>query len=196
MVIPSGPGAPRFAFTFCHAWVTLAWSTTASIRDSGNKLKAGFSIDADVASSGRTVEPVVFTRRLPGNLPAGWREGFPRVKSIEGSSLFFIPKLLENCVLRVVIGIDSSLLRPLLTPTPPESVFTGPFQAFRQALLAGASTTRKSSMQVSPDKDMNLPCASSPFTKSINRVRLCSVWPTRPLTRPSRTFLYVASQIW
>ena len=65
-------------------------SLAVFIRDSGNKLKAGFSIDADVASSGRTVEPVVFTRRLPGNLPAGWREGFPRVKSIEGSSLFFI----------------------------------------------------------------------------------------------------------
>jgi len=47
-------------------------------------------VDADAASSGRTVDPVVFTLRLPGNLPAGWREGFPRVKSSEGSSLFFI----------------------------------------------------------------------------------------------------------
>ena len=27
-------------------------------------------------------------------------------------------------------------------------------------------------------------------------MRLCSVWPTRLLIRPSRAFLYVASQIW
>ncbi len=107
---------------------------------------------------------------------------------------FFL--VLHRSILRVVIGSDRSLLRSLLTPASPESVFTDPFHAFRQALLAGASTTRKSSMQVSPDKSMNLLCASSPFTKSIHRVRLCSVWPTRPLTRPSRTFLYVTSQIW
>ncbi|MFM8263628.1 MAG: hypothetical protein ACKN9S_15235 [Pirellula sp.] len=34
-------------------------ATNASVRDIGNKLKAGFPSDADAASSGRTVEPVV-----------------------------------------------------------------------------------------------------------------------------------------
>jgi len=57
---------------------------------SDRKLKAGFSIDADAASSGRTVEPVVFTLGLPGICRSAGVEGFPRVESIEGSSLFFI----------------------------------------------------------------------------------------------------------
>ena len=52
MVMPSGPGAPRLAFTFFQASSMLASSTNASVRDIGNKLKAGFSSDADAASSG------------------------------------------------------------------------------------------------------------------------------------------------
>lgn len=55
-------------------------STTASIRDSGNRLKAGFSIGADPVGPGRDSEPVV----------SSGEEGFPRVEPIDGSSLGFI----------------------------------------------------------------------------------------------------------
>jgi hypothetical protein len=85
MVIRSGPGAPRFAFTFFQAFSMLASATTASINDPGIKLKAGFSIDADTVGPGRDSEPVVSrTGRVLGC------EGLPRFKSIDGSSLFFI----------------------------------------------------------------------------------------------------------
>ena len=59
MVIPSGPGAPRFAFTFFHAVSRLAWSTTASIKDMGNKLKAGCSVRAVTVRPARDKGPVV-----------------------------------------------------------------------------------------------------------------------------------------
>jgi hypothetical protein len=58
----------------------LALSTTASIRDSGNRLKAGFSLGAAAVRPGRDSEPV--------GSPAG--EGFPRVEPSDGSSLDFI----------------------------------------------------------------------------------------------------------
>ena len=51
MVIPSGPGAPRFALTFFHAVSRLPSSTTASIKDFGNKLKAGCSARAAAVAS-------------------------------------------------------------------------------------------------------------------------------------------------
>jgi len=57
---------------------------------SDRKLKAGFSIDAGAASSCRIIEPVVFMLWQPGICRSAGVEGFPRVKSIEGSSLFFI----------------------------------------------------------------------------------------------------------
>ena len=58
----------------------LAESTTASIRDSGNRLKAGFSLGADAVRPGRDSEPVVSSDE----------EGFPRVEPSDGSSLDFI----------------------------------------------------------------------------------------------------------
>ena len=63
----------------------LASSTTASIKDSGIKLKAGFSFDADAVGPGRDNESVVSLAELGLG-----SEGLPRVKSIDGSSLFFI----------------------------------------------------------------------------------------------------------
>jgi hypothetical protein len=63
----------------------LASSTIASIKDSGNKLKAGFSTDADAVGPGRDSEPVVSPLEF-----ALCGEGLPRFKSIDGSSLFFI----------------------------------------------------------------------------------------------------------
>jgi len=68
----------------------LASSTNASIRDIGNKLKAGFSSDAAAASSGRTGEPIVRAVAEPGKLGSPIVRGFPRDKSLDGSSLFFI----------------------------------------------------------------------------------------------------------
>jgi hypothetical protein len=60
------------------------------MRDIGNKLKAGFSMDAVAASSVRTVEPAVSMRTDSGKLGSPGMEWFPRDKSIDGSSLFFI----------------------------------------------------------------------------------------------------------
>lgn len=90
MVIPSGPGAPRFAFTFFQAFSMLDGSTNASVRDIGNKLKAGFSSDAVTASSDRTVEPLVLMRAESGKLGSPDVRWFPRDKPLDGSSLFFI----------------------------------------------------------------------------------------------------------
>ena len=64
--------------------------TIFSIKDSGNKLKAGFLSDAVAASSGRTVEPVVLMGAQPGKLRSAAMGWFPRDKSLDGSSLFFI----------------------------------------------------------------------------------------------------------
>ena len=80
MVIPSGPGAPRFAFTRFHAASMLAGSTTASIKDSGNKLKAGCSVRAVTVHPGRDNEPAV----------ASTEAGFPRGEFTDDSSLYFI----------------------------------------------------------------------------------------------------------
>ena len=75
IVIPSGPGAPRFAFTCFQARSILAGSTTASIRDisSENKLKAGCSTCAVAVRSGRDNELVVSSDE----------EWFPRSESID-----------------------------------------------------------------------------------------------------------------
>jgi hypothetical protein len=80
MVTPSGPGAPRFAFTFFHAVSKLSASTTASIKVSGNKLKAGCSTRAVTVDPGRDSEPVV----------SSVEEWFPRSELADDSSLFFI----------------------------------------------------------------------------------------------------------
>ncbi len=61
-VMPSGPGAPRLARTWCQARCMLAVSTTASIRASGNRLKAGFSLDAAAVRPGRDSGPAVGAR--------------------------------------------------------------------------------------------------------------------------------------
>ena len=58
----------------------LAGSTTASSRDSGNRLKAGFSLGAGAVRPGRDNEPVV----------SAGAEGFPRDEPSDDSSLFFI----------------------------------------------------------------------------------------------------------
>ena len=54
--------------------------TTASIRNSRIKLKAGFSICAAAVRPGRDNEPVFSSSE----------EGFPRIELIDGSSLDFI----------------------------------------------------------------------------------------------------------
>ena len=69
IVMPSGPGAPRFAFTCFQARSMLAGSTTASIKDIENKLKAGCSACAVTVRPGRDSR---------------------RHESTEDSSLFFI----------------------------------------------------------------------------------------------------------
>ena len=58
----------------------LAVSTTASIKASGNKLKAGCSARAVTVDPGRDSEPVVSSEE----------EGFPRCELADDSSLFFI----------------------------------------------------------------------------------------------------------
>ena len=90
IVMPSGPGAPRFAFTFFHAASMLAELTTASIKDSGNKLKAGCSICAVTVRPGRDSELVVSSRGPAGRFRSAGDEVFPRNESIDDSSLFFI----------------------------------------------------------------------------------------------------------
>ena len=79
-MIPSGPGAPRFAFTFFHAASMLAALTIASIKVSENKLKAGCSTCAAAVDPGRDSEPVV----------SSVEEWFPRSELVDDSSLFFI----------------------------------------------------------------------------------------------------------
>ena len=78
------------------------------IKDSGNKLKAGFSSDAAAASSGRTVEPVGLMGAQPGKLRSAAMGWFPRDKSLDGSSLFFIvwPFLFRLPQLPGIIGED------------------------------------------------------------------------------------------
>jgi hypothetical protein len=90
MVMPSGPGAPPFAFTFFQAISRLASSTTASIKDIGNKLKAGCSARAAAVRPGRDSEPVVSGPAPPDRFRAACPEGFPRCELADGSSLFFI----------------------------------------------------------------------------------------------------------
>lgn len=68
----------------------LEGSTNASIRDIGNKLKAGFSGDAVAVSSGRTGESLVRSVAESGKLGSPIVRGFPRDKLPDGSSLFFI----------------------------------------------------------------------------------------------------------
>ena len=80
MVMPSGPGAPRFAFTFFQAVAMLAVSTTAPIKVSGNTLKAGCLTCAAAVDPSRDGEPVV----------SSVEEWFPRSELAEDSSLFFI----------------------------------------------------------------------------------------------------------
>ena len=90
MVTPSGPAAPRFAFTFFHAASRLAESTIASIKVSGIKLKAGCSARAAAVDPGRDNEPVVSSLGLAGECCRAGVEGFPRSELADDSSLFFI----------------------------------------------------------------------------------------------------------
>ena len=90
IVIPSGPGAPRFAFTFFHAVSMLAVSTTASIKDFGNRLKDGCSARAATVRPGRDNEPVVSGPTPPERYRSTCPEGFPRCELANGSSLFFL----------------------------------------------------------------------------------------------------------
>jgi hypothetical protein len=55
-------------------------STTASIKNSGFRLKAGFSICAAAVRPGRDNDPVVSSSE----------EGFPRTELIDGSSFFIV----------------------------------------------------------------------------------------------------------
>ena len=112
-----------------------------------------------------------------GILPRCWRRGVP---SPRGERWLFLG--LHRLVLPVSIGLRGSVLRPLLTPAPPEPAFAGPFLAFRQALLLGAATARRPSVQVSPDKNVICRCTSSPFTYVTIWERLCGVVPTRLAT--------------
>jgi hypothetical protein len=68
----------------------LAWSTTASIKDIGNKLKVGCSARAATVRPGRDSEPVVSSLGLAGECCAAGVEVFPRSELVDGSSLFFI----------------------------------------------------------------------------------------------------------
>jgi len=77
-----------------------------------------------------------------------------------------------------------SVLRPLLNSAPPDSACAGPFQAFGQALLPGATTARRPPGQISPDKSVICRRASSCFTNAVDRERLRGVVPTR-LTAPA-----------
>jgi hypothetical protein len=55
-------------------------STTASIKNSKIRLKAGFSICVAAVRPGRDNEPVV----------SSGEEGFPRIESIDGSSFIIV----------------------------------------------------------------------------------------------------------
>ena len=69
---------------------TLDWPELNGLLLLPDSLKAGFSTDTVAVSSGRTVEPEIRKRGESGNLgPPGVR-WFPRDKSVDGSSLFFI----------------------------------------------------------------------------------------------------------
>ena len=68
----------------------LAEPTAASIKVSGNKLKAGGSICAVAVRPGRDTELVVSPRSPAGRFRWAGDELFPRNESIEDSSLFFI----------------------------------------------------------------------------------------------------------
>ena len=89
------------------------------------------------------------------------------------------PPCLHCLALPVSIGIGSVVLRPLLTSGLPSSACAALFLAFsrRDDLLPGAA-------QISPDKNIDFLCTSSPFTKSVDRRRLRDVGLTR-LTGPA-----------
>ena len=63
-------------------------STTASLRNSKIRLKAGFSISAAAVSPGRDNEPVVSSSE----------EWFPRTEPIDGSSFFIVWSFLWSLV--------------------------------------------------------------------------------------------------
>ena len=68
----------------------LAPSTTASIKDIGNMLKAGCSARAATLRPGRDSEPVVSEPTPPERSRSTCSEGFSRCELADGSSLFFI----------------------------------------------------------------------------------------------------------
>ena len=63
-------------------------STSASLGDSGVRLKAGFSIRAGAVRPGRDSGPVVSSEE----------EGFPRAERIDGSSFFIAWSFLSRLV--------------------------------------------------------------------------------------------------
>ena len=127
--------------------------------NSGPSTKAAILSERHPSSSVRTVEPVVLMLAKSGKRGSPGMRGFPRVKSLDGSSLFFMVQPFLD-----PIGIGSSVLRPLLTSALPSPAYAGLFLAFsrRDDLLPGAA-------QISQDKSIDFLCASSPFTKSLNR---------------------------
>jgi hypothetical protein len=62
----------------------------ATVRNPGNRLKAGCSTRAAAASPGRDGEPVVSEPTPPERYRSTCPEGFPRCELADGSSLFFI----------------------------------------------------------------------------------------------------------
>jgi hypothetical protein len=87
----------------------LAGSTTASIRDSGNRLKAGFSLRAAAARPGRDSEPVVLSRAPSGKYRETGDEGFPRGEPSDGSTA-------DSCTARTGFRRSVPRFQASLTP--------------------------------------------------------------------------------
>ena len=122
--------------------------------NSGPSTKAAILSESHPSSSVRTVEPLVLMLAKSGKLGSLGMRGFPRDKSLNGSSLFFMVQPFLGS-----IGIGNPVLRPLLTSALPSPACAGLFLAFsrRDDLLLGAA-------QISTDKSIGFLCTSSPFT--------------------------------
>lgn len=104
-----------------------------ALKDSGIKLKAGFSVNANAVILGRDNESVVSLAEMELG-----SEGLPRAKSIDGSSLLFI-------VRSFLSRLDAEdQYYDLCKPAS-----AGLFQDFWQAILPGATAARMPTLQVS-----------------------------------------------
>ena len=118
--------------------------------NSGPSTKAAILSESHSSSSVRTFKPLVLMLDKSGKLGSPAIRGFPRDKSLDSSSLFFmVQPFLDS------IGIGSPALRPLLTSASPSPACAGLFLAFsrRDDLLLGAA-------QISPYKSIDFLCAS------------------------------------